>query len=250
MLTIGLRIIQRTSPSLVNFSELFFSYVLGSTFLTDSEEEIQLTDPSYTAIKLVVDRSGSMQSVLDDMQGAIRTFLQSQRSLPGRVTVRIAQFDSEYELVCPSTPISDLADYTLIPRGRTALWDAFGFGLSDFGEELAALPEDQRPGTVVFVLVTDGQENSSQEWDATRVKELVVRQSQEYGWKIVFLGANQDALVEGSKLGVSMSSSLTYNGSKDSVRSLGHTLSSYVARAASGAPVEFSPAERSAAHRR
>lgn len=211
-----------------------------------------MTDSDYTAICLVVDRSGSIGLVLEDMQGAIQAFLDEQRKAPGRRTIRIAHFDTRYEVVHPSLPAAEVPAFTIIPRGGTALWDAFGRGLSEFGEELAALPEEQRPGTVIFGLVTDGLENSSKEWTAEQVKALVTQQREQYNWQILYLGANQDALVVGAKLGVAVGSSLTYSASSAGVRGMAASLSSYVARASAAPagqaePFSFSEEERAAA---
>src|SRR5690348_6532735 len=85
-----------------------------------------VTNPDLTTIALLVDRSGSMQSVKDDAEGAIAAFIEAQRAVPGRCEVRLSDFDTEYRDVYPLTPIADVPAYTLQPRGGTALLDAIG----------------------------------------------------------------------------------------------------------------------------
>lgn len=210
-----------------------------------------MTDPNYTAICLVVDRSGSITEILSDAQGAINAFLSDQRkATDGKRTVRVAQFDGLYDVVHPSLPAAQVPEYTIIPRGMTALWDAFGRGLTEFGEELASMPEDERPANVIFALMTDGLENVSKEWTAERVRELVKRQQSVYGWHVLYLGANQDALQVGEKLGVARGSALTYEASSVGVAAAASSMSSYVSRAVSGLSVSdaaFTEAERKAA---
>ncbi len=84
------------------------------------------TADQTTLVVLVIDRSGSMMSIKEDMEGGIKTLLEEQSQVPGTCLVTLAQFDSEYELVADATPIAELADYLLIPRGSTALLDAIG----------------------------------------------------------------------------------------------------------------------------
>jgi hypothetical protein len=92
--------------------------------------------------------------------------------------------------------------YSLQPRGGTALLDAVGRAITETGERLKATPEADRPGLVVFAVVTDGLENSSHEFTKDAVKALILHQQDVYHWKFIFLGANQDAFAEGGSIGV------------------------------------------------
>lgn len=207
-----------------------------------------MTDSNYTALKIVADRSGSVGGFLEDAQGAIDGFVDDQKKAAAegrKVTISLAQFDDSYELVYPSTPAQDVPAYTVVPRGMTALLDAFGRGITEFGEELAALPEKERPGTVIFALMTDGKENASDEWTRERVFELVTQQREKYGWNIVYLAANQDAVEEGRKFGVADGSSLSIGTDSQSLVGTRESVAEYVAVAsASAGPVEFSAESR------
>lgn len=162
----------------------------------------------YTHISLVIDRSGSMGRIRDDAEGGVRHFIADQQALPGKATLTLVDFDDTYSVAFQG----DLADapvYTLIPRGSTALNDAIGKTIVTTGEFLALIPETDRPGKVVFVIVTDGGENASQEFSGyegrDRVKALVERQERDYAWEFVFLAADMDAFATGSGYGIANS---------------------------------------------
>lgn len=94
----------------------------------------------------------------------------------------------------------------------TALYDAIGRGATELGLALAAKPEDQRPDKVVVVILTDGYENASQEYTPGSIKEMIERQTNDYSWTFTFLGANQDAILEAGKIGITRDAALTYAG--------------------------------------
>ncbi|WP_377643814.1 VWA domain-containing protein [Oryzobacter terrae] len=158
-----------------------------------------MTNADYTHLTLVVDRSGSMSSVRGEAQGGINALVAEQFALPGRLTVTLSQFDNEVESVqrMSSAPFT----YDLEPRGMTALLDAVGLEVVRTGADLAALPEDERPGRVLLVVVTDGHENSSHEYTIERVRSMLGTQKEQYGWEVRFLGAD-DAAWQGEALGV------------------------------------------------
>lgn len=208
-----------------------------------------MTDSGYTAIAVLMDRSGSMQSVKTDAEGALRAYIEEQRKLPGRCTIRVSDFDQEYRTVYASTPIADAPEYELMPRGMTALLDGIGRLVTEFGEELAALPEDERPGTVVVVIQTDGLENASKEWTRERVFGVVTQQREAYGWDFLFLGAGQDAIATGASLGVPAASSITYSGTGDGTYAVASAASGYTTRRRTTGTRGFTEDERDSATR-
>jgi uncharacterized protein YegL len=155
-----------------------------------------------TDITLVIDRSGSMQSIRDDAQGGINAFIAGQNKTPGDVLVTLVQFDTEYEFIHKGVPVRDVPPYELQPRGGTALLDAVGRAINETGARLAKLQEEDRPGLVIFVVMTDGQENSSREFTRAQVKQMIQRQQSDYNWHFTFLGANQDAFAEAGGIGI------------------------------------------------
>lgn len=155
-----------------------------------------------TDITMVIDRSGSMSSIRSDAEGGINTFIDSQKSEPGEALLSLVQFDTEYEFIHKGVPIGNVPKYTLVPRGSTALLDAVGRAINETGARLAAVEESQRPGLVVFVIVTDGAENSSREFTREKIREMIEHQQSVYKWQFTFLAANQDAFAEGATLGI------------------------------------------------
>jgi hypothetical protein len=206
-----------------------------------------MTDPDYTAIAVLMDRSGSMMSIKDEAEGALRGFIEDQAGQPGRCTIRLAEFDNTYNTVYRSVPIASAPHYTLVPRGMTALLDAIGRLVTEFGEELAALPEPRRPGKVVVVVQTDGLENQSSEWTGQRVFDLITQQRTVYGWDFVFLGANQDAIKTGAGLGFAAGSSLTYAPTGAGAAASGPLMSRYVSSVRATGAAAFTDEERAAA---
>ncbi len=210
-----------------------------------------MTDSNYTAIAVLLDRSGSMESIRSDAEGGLRQFIADQRAQPGRATLRLAQFDSRYEVVHRSLPMVDVPDPVLAPRDMTALLDSWGRAMAEFGEELAALPEDDHPGTVIFVVVTDGLENASREWTREQVFDRVKEQTDIWNWQFVFLAANQDAVAEGAKYGVPRAQTLTYAATSEGTQSSYDSLSAAVSRSRGpgGQSVGFTEQEREQAQR-
>jgi Mg-chelatase subunit ChlD len=186
-----------------------------------------VTNSSYTHITVVVDRSGSMDSIRDDAEGGLRTFLADQRAQDGTLTTSVVQFDDEYDEVARMATADPLRHWHLEPRGMTALLDALGRAITSTGEDLARLPEHERPGRVFVVVVTDGQENSSREWTREQVFNAIRRQSKQYGWTFVYTAAGQDAVAVGRSMGIDHSASFaaTPDGVSGNYSSLSTSLS-------------------------
>lgn len=153
-------------------------------------------------ITIVLDRSGSMAACLDDAQNGVNHFIDEQKKHEGDAVLSLVQFDTDYEFVHKGVPVKDVPKFVLNPRGMTALLDAVGKAINETGERLSKLDENDRPGLVVFVIVTDGQENSSKEFTTQQVKEMIERQRSDYKWQFTFLGANQDAFAEAGGIGI------------------------------------------------
>lgn len=183
----------------------------------------------YTHITFILDRSGSMESIRDDVIGGFNRFIDDQKTVPGECTLTLVQFDSQnpYEILRDHMAIGDVkrlgSDY--FPRAGTPLYDAMGRGIVNTGEKLNSLPEDQRPDKVLFVTLTDGLENESHEYSRARVFEMVKRQTDVYKWEFVYLGANQDAMAVGGTVGVVFANAATFAASSAGVGAAMHSLS-------------------------
>lgn len=161
-----------------------------------------MTDSTKTLIAGLLDRSGSMSTSVTATEDGWREIIASQAVHPGHCQVTLAQFDNEYEVVYPPTDIAVVPEFTLVPRNSTALLDAAGRFITEVGEALAALPEHERPGHVICLIMTDGMENSSRHWTWEAVNRLITQQREVYGWDFIFLGAEIDAVEVGGRMGV------------------------------------------------
>lgn len=169
-----------------------------------------MTDSNYTHILTIVDRSGSMRGSVRTMSSALDEFFQEQAKVPGKCLVDYVQFGSHYEKTYEDRHIVEAkAQFDI--EGMTALLDAIGRGVTELGRKLKALPEARRPGRVQVVIVTDGHENSSREWTADTVKELIANQEDKYDWNFLFLGANIDAVAVGAQYGFKADQALTFD---------------------------------------
>ncbi len=157
-------------------------------------------------INVVLDRSGSMASILDSTIEGYNGFLTEQAKLPG-ARFSLTQFDTEgidhdYTNV-PVGQVHKLSRDTFVPRGGTPLYDAVAASIN-------AVRAGKPKGRVVFVIITDGAENSSHEYTREQVFDLVNKQRMA-GWEFVFMGANVDAYATGEGLGVARNSSYAYS---------------------------------------
>ena len=164
-----------------------------------------------TDITMVVDRSGSMESIKSDAEGGINSFIDQQKQEPGEALLTLVQFDTDYEFVHSGVPVKQIPAFTLVPRGSTALLDAVGRAINETGARLAAMAESQRPALVVFVIVTDGAENSSREFTRDQIRTMVEHQQSAYKWQFTFLAANQDAFAAGGSMGIAQDGIAAYS---------------------------------------
>lgn len=174
-----------------------------------------------TAILMILDRSGSMAPLTDDTVGGFNHFIQEQRWLPGDAVVTLVLFNHDYEIVYNAKPIQQvepLTAHAYSPGGNTALLDAIGRGVYDLGRKLADMDEADRPGKVIVVIMTDGQENASKEYRRDKIREIVKEQRDKYSWTFLFLGANIDAFAEAGGMGIDKSRSMNFQPSAAGVR--------------------------------
>lgn len=216
-----------------------------------------MSRPDLTDITFVLDRSGSMQTIKAATIEAFNGFVTSQRTGAGTAQMTTVQFDDQYEVLYQTKPIHKaplLTDRSYQPRASTALLDAMGRTIVSTGDRLRKLSESQRPGTVVFVTLTDGYENASREYTLQRVNEMIREQRDKYAWQFIFLGANQDAIATAARMGVDAGQAMTFSASpKGTMGCLGafdgkmHAMRAARARGECDAIVEFDQADREAA---
>ncbi len=171
---------------------------------------------NQTYIAILLDRSGSMRGSETDVVGGVNSFLNEQKKVPGEATVTIARFDTVYETIYEDVAIKDareLQPADFVPRGGTALCDAMMRLSTHIGAKLAAMPEEKRPGHVIFLVFSDGHENESKETTRAEAAAMVKEQETKYSWKFLFFGMGIDGLAAGGDVGMKgFSSSKTSGG--------------------------------------
>lgn len=169
-----------------------------------------MTDKNKIEVIVVLDRSGSMMNIKSDMEGGFKSFIEEQAKLPGKCLVSLYQFDHEYEMVFEKKDVNKLEGITLTPRGNTALLDAVGRTINTVGERLASTLEKHRPGSVVFLVITDGHENASREFTKEKVRSMIEHQTSVYNWQFAYLGADFSTFGEALTLGISVNNTYQY----------------------------------------
>ncbi len=173
-----------------------------------------MTNPNLAYVQLLIDRSGSMQALRPTVVAGINDFLAGQRKQPGSCHVSLCWFGNSVDHVYHNKPLAEVQDLVMgdyVPSGGTPLYEAMCTSIDQLGAQLAALSEDQRPGLVTVLVITDGEENSSRpEFTADEVKRRVEMQTGAYHWNFQYLCANQDVMLSAGKLGISMSNAAAY----------------------------------------
>ena len=161
---------------------------------------------------MVIDRSGSMSSCWNDVVGGYKQIVKDNKELDGECTFTVAVFDDRYELIEDFTPIKKVDETLKVnPRNMTALLDAIGKTITSVGEKLAEMKEEDRPSRVIFVINTDGLENSSREFTKDSVKKLIEEHTTKYSWQFQFIGASLDSVNDATSWGFNPSNVSTYN---------------------------------------
>lgn len=166
-----------------------------------------------TEIAFILDRSSSMEAVRQAAINGFNEFLRDQQAAPGHTRLTLVLFDDQILTIHDSIPIIEvlpLDHTTFVPRGCTALLDAIGTTVDRLGDRIAATPENQRPGHVAVAILTDGEENSSCQYDWQRIARRINRQTRKYGWDFLFLGAGPDAIATASKMNIHTHNSAAY----------------------------------------
>lgn len=205
-----------------------------------------MTATGYTHIALVLDRSGSMRGIHHDMNGGIRSLLEEQAKLPGKLLVDVTTFDTVVETPFSDAQAGEIPGDLIQPRGGTALFDAVGITVTKLGEKLKALSEDERPEHVIVVIVTDGEENSSHEWTKAEILKLVTQQQDEWKWNFIFLGANIDSAAEGGALGFRKGQTLDYAATAHGVAFAAASVSAYATATRGGVATNLQDASKQA----
>lgn len=176
-----------------------------------------------TEMIFILDKSGSMDHLTEDTIGGFNSMIKQQKQEEGEAYVTTVLFSSYHTTLHNHVNINDIQPITekdYYAMGTTALLDAVGDTIHSVGKRLSETPEEERPEKVIFVITTDGMENASQEFTKSQVKEMIEHQQEKYSWTFMFLGANIDAVSEGSSLGIKPQFSKTYTASAQGTSSV------------------------------
>jgi hypothetical protein len=160
------------------------------------------TQDELTEIAVILDRSGSMMSIKDDMEGGLWATITEQHGQPGRCRVSLYQFDDVWEPVFEAKPAGTInaEDCRLHPRGSTALHDAIVKSLAAIEARILAEPESSRPAKVAVIVITDGHENASTENSKRDVEKAITRATEKFEWSFVFLAADARGFADGAAM--------------------------------------------------
>ena len=174
-----------------------------------------------TEIVFILDRSGSMSGYEKDTIGGFNATIEKQKSETGKAIVSVVLFDHDVEVIYDRVDINEIpmmTDKEYQVRGTTALLDAVGGAINHIGNiHKYARPEDV-PEHTIFIITTDGMENASRNYDSHKVKSMIQRQTDRYGWEFVFLGANIDAVETADKYGIRKERAVNYVQSEEGIK--------------------------------
>jgi len=172
-------------------------------------------------IVCIIDRSGSMWSIKEDAAGGLNAFVAEQAKV-GEAKLTIVEFDDSINTVCDRIDINEAVDYNLNPGGSTALLDAIGSVVGD------NLKYNAPEGKTIVVIITDGGENASREWNRDSIFEMIEERKKD-GWEFLFLASNQDAIKTGAMYGFDADQTVSFANDAGGIAAAGNMASVYTA---------------------
>ena len=169
---------------------------------------------NLTELVFILDRSGSMAGLENDTIGGFNAMIEKQKREDGEGLVSTVLFDNDSEVIYDRLPLDKvpaMTDKDYYVRGCTALLDAVGGAIHHIGNIHKYARREDVPEKTLFVITTDGMENASRRYDYTRVRDMIHRQQEKYGWEFIFLGANIDAAKEAKRFGIAPERAANYH---------------------------------------
>ncbi len=202
---------------------------------------------NLTEIVFILDRSGSMQGLEADTVGGFNSMIEKQKKAQGEVLISTVLFDNISEVIHDRVNIRDIKpmtaeDYTV--RGCTALLDAIGGAIHHIGNVHKYARAEDVPEHTMFVITTDGMENASRQYDSEKVRKMIERQKEKYGWEFLFLGANIDAVETAKHFGIDKDRAVNYHSDKKGTKLNFEVLSDAICSVRCSAPLDAAWKER------
>ena len=169
---------------------------------------------NLTEIVFILDRSGSMSGLEADTIGGFNSMIEKQKKENGEALISTVLFDNVSEVIHDRVPVQKVEpmtdrDYSV--RGCTALLDAIGGAIHHIGNVHKYARNEDVPEHTLFVITTDGMENASRRYDSEKVKKMIERQKNRYGWEFLFIGANIDSVETAKHFGINSDRSVNYH---------------------------------------
>lgn len=194
--------------------------------VTTTEEIVEENLNEKTQIVCILDRSGSMDTIIEDAIGGFNEFIKKQKELEDDATMTVALFDDHYDLLYDNVDVKEVELFnkdSWSPRGLTALHDAIGKTITTVDNAHKKMKKKDVPEKVLVCIVTDGMENSSHEYNSDSIKKLI-NKYEEKGWSFVYLAANQDAFDVGTSIGISGGNTYNFTADSNGISNVSNTL--------------------------
>ena len=191
-------------------------------------------------IVFILDRSGSMRGLEADTIGGFNGMIEKQKREAGEALISTVLFDDVSEVLYDRVPVEKVTAMTereYFVRGSTALLDAIGGAIHHIGNVYKYARDEDVPEHTLFVITTDGMENASRRYDSERVRQMIRRQKERYGWEFLFLGANIDAVETARHFGIGADRAVNYRADHEGTKLNYEVLSEAVSAVRCSAPL-------------
>ena len=196
--------------------------------------EVKKMRKGLTEVVFILDRSGSMSGLEADTIGGFNSMIEKQKKEEGEAYISTIIFDDKSEVLYDRVAVNKVEpmnDKQYYVRGCTALLDAIGGAVHHISNVHKYAREEDRPEKTIFIITTDGMENSSRQYSYDKVKKMIEKQKEKHGWEFIFLGANIDAIDVASRFGINANRAINYHsdhkGTRLNYEVLSKTISAY-----------------------
>lgn len=186
---------------------------------------------NLTELVFILDRSGSMSGLERDTIGGFNAMIEKQKKQDGECIVSTVLFDDESRVIHDRVSLDEIRPMTeddYFVGGCTALIDAVGGAIHHIGNVHKYARKEDVPENTIFIITTDGQENASHRYSSNKVKQMIERQKDKYGWEFLFIGANIDAVETAKRYGIDRNRAVNYNADAQGTSVLYETVSKAV----------------------